>query len=98
MQRSRATWALLISAAATGVACLTLPAVARDSIPESLRLEEQAKKNYEQQPVVPIERGNAHHRDVGGSGGDTLPSDDPALAPSTPSTTPPPASTSSTPK
>jgi len=97
MQRSRATWALFISAAATGVACPTLPAVARDSVPESLRLEEQAKKDYEQQPVVPIERGNAHHRDIGGSGGDVLPSD-PALTPSTPNTTPTPPPASSTPK
>jgi hypothetical protein len=97
MKRSRATWAFLISVAAPGLASLTVPAVARDSLPESLRLEEQAKKDYEQQPVVPIERGNAHHRDVGGSGGDVLPSD-PALTPSTPSTTPPPPPANSAPK
>lgn len=96
MKRTRATWALLISASVPGLASMALPAVARDSLPESLRLEEQAKKDYEQKPVVPIERGNAHHRDIGGSGDGVSPSD-PMLTPSAPSTTPPPPS-SSTPK
>jgi hypothetical protein len=43
-----------------------------DSVPESIRLQEKAEKAYEAAPVVPIERGNAHHRDLkdGGEGGD----------------------------
>lgn len=43
-----------------------------DSVPESIRIQEKAEKAYESAPVVPIERGNAHHRDLkdGGEGGD----------------------------
>ncbi len=39
-----------------------------DSVPESIRIQEQAEKAYKSAPVVPIERGNAHHRDVGKDG------------------------------
>lgn len=41
-----------------------------DSVPESIRIQEQAEKAYKSAPVVPIERGNAHHRDVGKDGGE----------------------------
>jgi hypothetical protein len=54
------------------------PALARDDEPESLRIEEQAKKDYSKKPVVPIERGNAHHRNLGGAGGEETP---PAVTP-----------------
>jgi hypothetical protein len=50
---------------------VSFPAAA-DDVPESLRIEQKALKDYSQQPVVPIDRGNAHHRDLGGSGGDAV--------------------------
>lgn len=58
------------------IAALASPAMGRlafaDSVPESIRIQEKAEKAYESAPVVPIERGNAHHRDVkdDGEGGD----------------------------
>jgi hypothetical protein len=46
-----------------------------DSVPESIRIQQQAEKAYASAPVRPIERGNAHHRDFGKEeqGGDDLP-------------------------
>lgn len=35
-----------------------------DSVPESIRIQQQAEKAYQTAPVVPIERGNAHHREI----------------------------------
>lgn len=58
------TFAILTLASAAA----SIPAVA-DDVPESLRIEQKAKKAYAQRPVVPIDRGNAHHRDAGDSGG-----------------------------
>lgn len=54
--------------ASPGMGCLAFA----DSVPESIRIQEKAEKAYESAPVVPIERGNAHHRDVkdDGEGGD----------------------------
>jgi len=49
-------------------ATASLPAVA-DIVPESVRIQQNAKKAYSQKPVVPINRGNAHRRDLGGTGG-----------------------------
>ncbi len=52
----------------------TTPVVA-DIVPESLRIQQNAKKAYSRKPVVPINRGNAHRRDLdlgrdlGASGG-----------------------------
>ena len=34
-----------------------------DSVPESIRIQQEAEKAYETQPVVPIDRQNAHRRD-----------------------------------
>ena len=34
-----------------------------DPIPESLRIQREAEKAYQQNRVVPIDRPNAHHRD-----------------------------------
>ncbi|MBS0235001.1 MAG: hypothetical protein JSR99_16150 [Proteobacteria bacterium] len=57
---------------------LGIPATATiafaDSVPESIRIQQQAEKAYEAAPVVPIERGNAHHRDLqkDEEGGDEL--------------------------
>lgn len=50
------------------IAGLVIPGMATvafaDSVPESIRIQQQAEKAYEAAPVVPIERGNAHHRDL----------------------------------
>ncbi len=53
---------LLLAAAGLGIPSIATLAVA-DSVPESIRIQEKAEKAYERAPVVPIERGNAHHRD-----------------------------------
>jgi hypothetical protein len=34
-----------------------------DSVPESNRLQQKAQEQYTADPVEPIARGNAHHRD-----------------------------------
>lgn len=75
------------------VAALASPAIGSlafaDSVPESIRIQEKAEKAYEAAPVVPIERGNAHHRDLkdgseggdGGAGGyEALPQPEPPAA------------------
>ena len=55
-------WSLVV---ATGFALPSVMTVAvADSVPESIRLQEKAEKAYESAPVRPIDRGNAHHRDV----------------------------------
>ncbi|MFT3733007.1 MAG: hypothetical protein QM780_16570 [Hyphomicrobium sp.] len=53
---------LLIVLVGLGIALYGRIAIA-DSVPESIRIQEQAEKAYETAPVVPIERGNAHHRE-----------------------------------
>jgi hypothetical protein len=45
-----------------------------DSVPESIRIQQKAEKAYGTAPVVPIERQNAHHRDVSKDG--AAPGDD----------------------
>jgi len=35
-----------------------------DSVPESIRIQQKAEKEYETKPVVPIDRQNAHRRDL----------------------------------
>ena len=50
--------------------CLALA----DSVPESIRIQQKAEKAYETAPVVPIDRQNAHHRDVSKDG--VAPGDD----------------------
>jgi hypothetical protein len=35
-----------------------------DSVPESIRIQQKAEKAYEAAPVAPIERQNAHHREL----------------------------------
>jgi len=74
------------------VGALAIPAIGglafADSVPESIRIQEKAEKAYESAPVVPIERGNAHHRDLkdedggdGGTGGsEALPPPEPPAA------------------
>ena len=62
---------LIFAVLTLSTAALSIPAAA-DDVPESLRLEQKAKKAYTQKPVVPIDRGNAHHRDTGGSAGDSV--------------------------
>jgi hypothetical protein len=66
---SRNSPSLILTVLTLSTADLSFPAAA-DDVPESLRLEQKAKKAYSQKPVVPIDRGNAHHRDIGGSTGD----------------------------
>jgi hypothetical protein len=63
---------LAVMIAAMGIPSVAGPLFA-DSVPESIRIQERAEKAYESHPVVPIDRGNAHHRDGGkdeGTGGD----------------------------
>jgi hypothetical protein len=62
-----ATLSFAVLTLASGAACF--PAIA-DIVPESVRIQQNAKRAYFQKPVVPIDRGNAHHRDLGSSGGD----------------------------
>ncbi len=73
------------------VAAMGLPLMAgsvlADSVPESIRIQQRAEKAYESHPVVPIERGNAHHRDSGkddsdGTGGPYVPPAPPSREPS----------------
>ncbi|MBS0253194.1 MAG: hypothetical protein JSR78_19205 [Proteobacteria bacterium] len=73
MQRYRKVRRGCLLLTIAGLACPATGRVAlADSVPESIRIQEKAEKAYEAAPVVPIERGNAHHRDVkdGGEGGD----------------------------
>ncbi|WP_144061229.1 hypothetical protein [Hyphomicrobium denitrificans] len=90
MARHRATSvALFFAVVSPGIWAVTFPAAAED-VPESMRIEQKALKDYSQNPVVPIDRGNAHHRDLGGSGGDGASPDQ--VAPALPdATAPPPA-------
>ena len=79
MKRTHATsMVLLASVIVPSMLAASAPALARDDVPESLRIEQQAEKAYSKKPVVPIERGNAHHRNLGGSGKDASP---PAVTP-----------------
>jgi hypothetical protein len=71
MERTHAT-SIVLLASMTGMLVASAPALARDDLPESLRIEQQALKDYAKKPVVPINRGNAHHRNLGGSGDDEL--------------------------
>jgi hypothetical protein len=77
---------LMLTVAATGLPLIAGPVFA-DSVPESIRIQQQAEKAYESHPVVPIERGNAHHRDSGkddsdGTGGTYIPPPPPSREPS----------------
>ncbi|HVZ05177.1 hypothetical protein [Hyphomicrobium sp.] len=65
---------LLFTTAAPCLLALTAPAIA-DDIPESMRIEQKAEKDYAKKPVVPINRGNAHHRNLGLPSEDDLPAD-----------------------
>jgi hypothetical protein len=70
MTRHRvASVVLFFAIVAPGFCAVSFPAVA-DDVPESMRIEQKALKDYSQKPVVPIDRGNAHHRNSGGSGED----------------------------
>ena len=60
---------VLVTIAALGISCTGTLAFA-DSVPESIRIQERAEKAYAATPVVPIERGNAHHRDFQKDEGD----------------------------
>jgi hypothetical protein len=82
---------LLLTAAGLGFSAVATLALA-DSTPESIRIQERAEKAYETAPVVPIDRGNAHHRDSekddgagtdGASGGAYVPSPSDGEAPRT---------------
>jgi hypothetical protein len=74
MERTYATSMVLLSSIfMASMLAAGAPALARDDLPESLRIEQQAEKDYAKKPVVPIDRGNAHHRNLGGSGNDELP-------------------------
>lgn len=61
--------ALFFAVVSPGFWAASFPAVA-DDVPESLRIEQNALKAYSRKPVIPIDRGNAHHRELGGSGSD----------------------------
>jgi hypothetical protein len=90
MTRHRATSVVLFFAVLSpGFWALSFPAAA-DDVPESLRLEQKALKDYSQKPVVPIDRGNAHHRGPSGSGEDGT-SPDRLPDPTLPNATVPPA-------
>lgn len=34
-----------------------------DWVPESIRIQKEAEKSYQTEPVVPIDRPNSHHRE-----------------------------------
>ncbi|RUO99974.1 hypothetical protein [Hyphomicrobium sp.] len=76
MRRLSNIWrgCLMITMAGAGISSLAALSLA-DSVPESIRIQEQAEKAYATAPVRPIERGNAHHRDFGKDeqSGDDLP-------------------------
>lgn len=55
---------LSVSIVVLAYGMVSAPVVA-DIVPESLRIQENAKKAYSRKPVVPINRGNAHRRDLG---------------------------------
>jgi hypothetical protein len=80
---------MLFSSMVPGLFMAGSPAMARDDIPESLRIEQQTEKAYNQKPVVPIERGNAHHRNLGGGGDMGVPATPPGAV--TPGPVTPPA-------
>jgi hypothetical protein len=46
-----------------------------EQLPESLRIQQQVENTYSKDRVVPIERQNAHHRNLGPSGQSVPPSD-----------------------
>jgi hypothetical protein len=75
---------LLLPIVGLGIPAMATIAFA-DSVPESIRIQEKAEKAYEAAPVVPIERGNAHHRDLmnddQGGGGEFLPTPQPQAQP-----------------
>ncbi len=75
---------LLLPIVGLGIPAMATIALA-DSVPESIRIQEKAEKAYEVAPVVPIERGNAHHRELlnddQGGGGEFLPPPQPHLPP-----------------
>lgn len=76
MKRIYATsMALLLSTIAPCFLVVSSPATAKDDVPESLRLEQEAEKAYSKKPVVPINRGNAHHRNLGQPSDDDIPVD-----------------------
>jgi hypothetical protein len=79
------TFALVVMA----LPLISVP-VRADDVPESLRLERQAEKAYGQSPVVPIDRPNAHHRNLGADD-PTDPADDLPVAPDEAPTPTPPA-------
>jgi hypothetical protein len=94
MTRHRATSAALFFAAfSPGFCAVSLPAIAGNDVPESLRIEQKALKAYSAQPVVPIDRGNAHHRDAGGIGGDDISPEKLPQATAPSDMTPPPSGT-----
>ncbi len=54
---------LLLALICLGAQQSARPAFA-DSVPESIRIQQKAEKAYETAPVVPIDRQNAHRRDL----------------------------------
>jgi hypothetical protein len=91
MTRHRAASVVLFFAVvAPGFCAVSFPAVA-DDVPESMRIEQKALKDYSQKPVVPIDRGNAHHRSSGGSDDGGTSSPDSLPDPALPDTAVPPA-------
>jgi len=85
MTRRPTPSAMLFCAALTaGCGPLATLTASAENIPESLRIEQKALKEYTQKPVVPIDRGNAHHRDLEGVSGDKTPPTPSTISPAQP--------------
>ena len=63
MRPARRSSILTLSLVALGMAQMGSPACA-DPLPESLRIQQEVEKKDQQNPVVPIDRPNAHHRTI----------------------------------
>ncbi len=61
--RGLARMSFLLAFVGLGALQAVYPASA-DSVPESIRIQQKAEKAYETAPVVPIDRQNAHRRDL----------------------------------
>ncbi len=84
MQRRRNIWSGYLPIVIAGLGIPAIAGAARaDSVPESIRIQQKAEKAYESAPVVPIERGNAHHREgqKDEQGGDDVPPVTPVAPP-----------------
>ena len=63
MRPARRSSILALSLVALGMAHMGSPACA-DPLPESLRIQQEVEKKDRQNPVVPIDRPNTHHRTI----------------------------------